>query len=125
MLDRKSLLQVIFIAAVVVSISLIFDLGYILTMATAVELLALVLCFCLKDAPKTEIDDEIIRRYSVRAEFRKFMQEPAFHQSIYYVYKMSPDEFMAFCRAVSEMRYTADQQGLKDVADAMRRERQE
>lgn len=46
-----------------------------------------------------------------------------FNRVVEYVYCMTPDEFMRFCRAMAEMRYDAEQSGLSAAADYLRRHR--
>lgn len=46
-----------------------------------------------------------------------------FNRVVDYIYNMTPDEFMRFCRAMAEMRYDAEQRGLASAADYLRRHR--
>lgn len=59
-----------------------------------------------------------------KTEFHGFsIGDENFANAIHYIHAMSPDEFMRFCRAMVELRYDAEQNGLAAVAEYLRRKR--
>lgn len=52
----------------------------------------------------------------------KFKDED-FERACYFVFNMTPDEFIRFCRVMVEIRYDAEQQGMTSVSEYLRKHR--
>jgi len=96
-----------------------YEAGYVMCTIAFFLLFPLYLSFRPLMLPRKVIHilEPIRTRQSLRERVKT---DRDFGNAVYYAYNLSPEDFLIFVSTIVEMRYEADQEALRDVADLFR-----